>query len=92
MDVGRRVGSGIGSFGVDRFYVLLKGNGAVSSEGDEGAIILDVKFEPTSAVTRSLNKEDSLWYDELFRNEADRTVQAQRMLTSYTGEVVLAAR
>lgn len=96
LDVGRRVGSGIGSFGVDRFYVLLKGDGAVSSEGDDGAIILDVKFEPTSAVTRSLNEEDSLWYDELFRNEADRTVRAQRMLTSYTdpylGYIVLDGR
>jgi len=63
----------------------------VSSEDDDGAIILDVKFEPTSAVTRSLNEEDSLWYQNLFRNEADRTVQAQRMLTSYTGAVVIAS-
>lgn len=63
----------------------------MSSEDDDGAIILDVKFEPTSAVTRSLNEEDSLWYQNLFRNEADRTVQAQRMLTSYTGAVVLAS-
>ena len=63
----------------------------MSSEDDDGAIILDVKFEPTSAVTRSLNEEDSLWYQNLFRNEADRTVQAQRMLTSYTGAVVIAS-
>ena len=65
LDVAGRVGSGIGSFGVDRFYVLLK--------GDVRSVILDVKYEPVSAVMTILNEtypETKAWYDNLFNHEA----------------------
>ena len=83
LDVASRVGSGIGSFGVDRFYVLLK--------GDRGPVILDVKYEPTSAVMEILQTkapETKAWYDNLFNHEADRSAQGQRRLTSYTDPYV----
>jgi len=83
LDVARRVGSGVGSYGVDRFYVLLQGN--------IDPIILDVKYEPESAVSsilEELGEDEKAWYDTMFRNEADRTAQAQRRLTSYTDPYV----
>lgn len=83
LDVARRTGSGVGSFGVDRFYVLLKGYNT--------PIILDVKFEPESAIASILDEigpEEKAWYDTLFRNEADRAAKAQRSLTSYTDPYV----
>ncbi|KAL7533942.1 hypothetical protein ACHAXR_006862 [Thalassiosira sp. AJA248-18] len=92
LDVARRVGSGIGSFGVDRFYVLLKGEDMLLSEGQDGAsVILDVKYEPVSAVSRILDDVDPItqaWYQGMFRNEADRSAQGQRRLTSYTDPYV----
>lgn len=81
IDVARRVGSGVGSFGVDRFYVLLNGN-----DGKEGgsAIILDVKYEPWGAVSKILSASDAAWYKVMFPHEAARAVAAQRALTSFT--------
>ena len=65
LDVARRVGSGIGSFGVDRFYVLLAGEKRPVAADDDAydasdrakeedkqerrAVILDVKEEPSPA-------------------------------------------
>jgi len=95
LDVARRVGSGIGSYGVDRFYVLLKGEDAsltaVDDGGDHASVILDIKFEPKSAVSRVLEEVDQdtkAWYDVIFNNEADRSAQAQRHLTSFTDPFV----
>jgi uncharacterized protein (DUF2252 family) len=65
LDVAGRVGSGIGSFGVDRFYVLLR--------GDDRPVILDVKYEPVSAVTTILaemSPDKKAWYENLFNHEA----------------------
>ena len=79
LDIARRVGSGIGSYGVDRFYVLLKGTDT-SLGGDDG--------EPTSAVMETLDEDNKAWYNHMFQNEADRTAIAQRRLTSYTDPFV----
>ena len=79
MDVARRIGSGIGSYGVDRYYVLLHGN-----DGKDGAVILDVKYEPWGAVSKVLSPTDAAWYDVMFPHEAARAVSAQRALTSFT--------
>ena len=115
LDVAKRVGSGIGSYGVARYYVLLAGHDAydeldVASDPQEappkaddvqakrrddaqavvdenipGGIILDVKFEPnTSAVAAVLNEHDTAWYRNLFVHDAQRAIEAQRRLTSYT--------
>ena len=53
LDVARRVGSGVGSFGVGRYYVLLRGSPTEVDDDDleeGGAVILDVKYEPAPAV------------------------------------------
>ena len=93
LDVAARVGSGVGSYGVGRYYVLLAGDdGDESDESDEGgegspypkSVILDVKFEPEPAISTVLDRFDAAWYRTLFSNEAARAVSAQRRLTSYT--------
>ena len=95
LDVVRRIGSGVGSYGVDRFYVLLKGEDETLLEEDEdvlsSSVILDVKYEPKGAVTRTLEESDPeslAWYQHMFQNEADRTSEAQVALTSYTDPYV----
>lgn len=94
LDVAARTGSGIGSFGVARFYVLLKGKDGLLGKGNDGtAVILDVKFEPLSAVQRILDTNDMAWYDAMFSNAASQVAMGQRRLTSYvdpfTGWILL---
>lgn len=86
LDIAARLGSGVGSYGVDRYYILLQGtDGLLQENGEDGnAVILDVKFEPEPAVSRILDTDDAAWYDVMFPNEAARAVEAQRRLTSYT--------
>ena len=93
VDIARRLGSGVGSYGVDRFYVLLKGTDQLLDGGmgmDDSHVILDVKFEPVSAVTRTIlqDADASAWYATMFQSEADRVRQAQVQLTSYTDPYV----
>ena len=86
LDVAARVGSGVGSFGVDRYYVLLKGTDRLLRDHtpDGSSVILDVKYQPPGAVSWVLDSEDSAWYKTMFTNDAERVTQAQRSLTSYT--------
>jgi uncharacterized protein (DUF2252 family) len=86
IDTARRVRTGVGSFGVDRFYVLLKGKSFRNHTVEGHAVILDIKFEPDPAVVQVLNREDLAWYYYKFPNEAVRAVEAQRALTSYCDE------
>ena len=58
-------------------------------------MILDVKYEPTSAITRVLEAYDyeqtrqhRAWYRDMFQHEADRVAQAQIRLTSFTDPYV----
>ncbi|KAL7522792.1 hypothetical protein ACHAWX_007496 [Stephanocyclus meneghinianus] len=88
LDIARRVGSGVGSFGVDRFYVLLKGTDTSLDEDGDSSVILDIKYEPISAVSRILDENTRAWYAHMFFNEADRTAKAQRRLTSFTDPYV----
>ena len=95
LDVAARVGSGVGSYGVDRYYVLLKGeDGLLGEHGEDGtAVILDVKYEPSGAVSNVLTEDEIAWYNVLFAHDAQRAVEAQRRLTSYvdpfTGWIML---
>lgn len=85
MDVAARVGSGIGSFGVDRYYVLLQGKDSLlTGDADGSAVVLDVKYQPPGAVHDVLSHEDEAWYAHQFANDAARVVAAQSRLTSYT--------
>jgi uncharacterized protein (DUF2252 family) len=86
LDVAQRLFSGVGSFGVDRFYVLVKGTDKLlGKHGQDGAaVIFDVKLEPQGAVRQVLTEDEQAWYDVRFVNAAARAVEAQRRLTSYT--------
>ena len=86
LDVAARIGSGIGSFGVDRYYVMIQGrDGLLLDDGEDGsAVILDVKFQPKSAVANVLKPTDKAWYNVMFPNDAAQVVEAQKRLTSYT--------
>ena len=85
LDIAERLGSGIGSYGVDRYYVLLKGTDKLLEEDEDGAaVILDVKYQPPGAVHDVLSPEDEAWYSNMFANDAARVVAAQSRLTSYT--------
>lgn len=84
-DIAARLGSGIGSYGVDRYYVLLKGTDTLLEDDVDGAaVILDVKYQPPGAVHDVLSVEDEAWYAHMFANDAARVVAAQVRLTSYT--------
>uniref|UniRef100_A0A7S2XPS5 DUF2252 domain-containing protein n=1 Tax=Attheya septentrionalis TaxID=420275 RepID=A0A7S2XPS5_9STRA len=85
LDVAARIGSGVGSYGVDRYYILLKGEDGLLAEDEEDgtAVILDIKYEPQPAVSGVLDKDDVAWFANIFPNEAARAVEAQRRLTSY---------
>ena len=87
LDVARRVGSGVGSFGVGRYYVLLRGTPDDDDDDDDdedgGSVILDVKYEPEPAIAAVIGDDDRAWYEDLFAHEAARAVLGQRALTSY---------
>ena len=67
LDVAARVGSGVGSYGVGRYYVLLAGRNAQGvDESDEfeyedKGVILDVKFEPAPAALSVFSTYDTAW-------------------------------
>ena len=65
LDIAGRGGSGVGSFGVERYYILLNGvDGSLGEEGVDGsAVILDVKMEPDGAVRHVLSDDEKAWYD-----------------------------
>ena len=77
LDVAARVGSGVGSYGVARYYALLAARDAdgvdVYDSGSDDGVILDVKYEPAPAAAAVLNKYDTAWYSAMFdENHAQR--------------------
>eukprot|EP00978_Attheya_sp_CCMP212_P043006 scaffold272977_cov51-Attheya_sp.AAC.1 len=85
LDVVARLGSGVGSYGLDRYYILLNGqDGLLADDEEDGtAVILNIKYEPEPAVAGVLDNDHAAWFANLFPNEAARAVEAQRRLTSY---------
>jgi uncharacterized protein (DUF2252 family) len=83
-DVAERVNSGVGSFGVPRYYVLLAGHDDLVNQVAVDGVILDVKYTPAPAMRTVLSELDIGWYENLFYNDGQRAVDAQRALTSYT--------
>ena len=83
VDLAQRVDSGDGSFGVSRFYVLIKGPPAADGDGCQH-VILDVKQTPPPAMAAAIGGDDLAWWETIFINEGARAVEAQRRLTCYT--------
>ncbi len=84
LDVAARIGSGVGSFGVDRYYVLIRGENADEAPNELGPIILDVKYQPPGSFRQVITPSDAAWYDNRFIHSAARVTEAQRKLTAFT--------
>ena len=54
LDVAQRVGSGVGSYGVARYYVLINAKDAPGGGSEQRGIILDVKQETQAAIRQAL--------------------------------------
>jgi uncharacterized protein (DUF2252 family) len=67
IDVARRI-AGTGSLGIERYVILVRGRG-----GAEGNFLLDLKYEPSSALTPYVPLAQPKW-----KTEAERVVSVQR--------------
>lgn len=82
LDIATRVGSGDGSFGSMRLYLLITGGDRLKP--DVPNVILDLKLAPEPAMRHTLSKADLAWYNTLFLNEGSRVSLAQRALSTFT--------
>ncbi|KAL1520338.1 hypothetical protein AB1Y20_021928 [Prymnesium parvum] len=82
IDMATRVGSGDGSFGATRYYLLIAGGDKMRP--NEPNVILDVKLAPPPAMRKYVGLADAAWYSTLFHNEGSRVNLAQRALTTFT--------
>ena len=82
IDMAKRIGSGDGSFGAARYYLLIAGGDKMRP--NEPNVILDVKLTTEPAMKPQLSPADAAWYATLFHNEGSRANLAQRALTSFT--------
>lgn len=80
LDVASRVNTGVGSFGVDRYFVLV----SCGSCNEEGMVILDVKYQPPGSFRSVLSDYDDAWFDQHFAHDGSRVTEANRKLTAYT--------
>ncbi|MEM9895165.1 MAG: DUF2252 family protein [Bacteroidota bacterium] len=78
-DIARRIRSGTGSLGSDRFYVLLEGD--TTSPDDD--VIIDMKQQNKPPLYRHMNKTEKKEYDEVFPNEGERHARAYKALAEH---------
>lgn len=78
-DIARRLWSGTGSLGLDRFYVLLEGDRST----DDDDIILDVKALDKPPIYAHMSQIEQRAYGEVFRHEGERYVEAFTALTEH---------
>ncbi|ACK70348.1 conserved hypothetical protein [Gloeothece citriformis PCC 7424] len=78
----KRVGAGLGSLGVPRYYVLIEGK----SKAEDDDIILDVKLQSKPTAYEYLSLEDQENYDSHFKQDAERHAVAYRALTKHTDD------
>lgn len=69
LDVARRI-AGTGSLGIERFVILVRGDGA-----EDDPSLHDLRLEPGSALTPYVHLKQPTW-----RNEASRVVAVQRRM------------
>ena len=80
LDVAARLNTGVGSFGVDRFFVLI----SCRSCNEMGMVILDVKYQPPGSFRDVLSEPDRVWFDQYFPHAGSRVTEAHRKLTAFT--------
>jgi uncharacterized protein (DUF2252 family) len=80
-DIARRLNAGIGSLGMNRYYILIAGD----KDGDpDKCRILDVKYQSKPTAYTFLGDETQREYNDGFRNDAQRCMQAYQALTQHT--------
>lgn len=79
--VARRI-AGLGSLGVERYVVLVRGKGS-----PDGNYLLDLKHQPTPAIRPHLRLKQPRW-----RSEADRVVGVQRRVQAVSPAFLQAVR
>ncbi len=67
-DISRRVKSGTGSLGSDRYYILIEGD----TDAHDDDVILDVKEQGKPPLYRHMNKSEKEEYDRLYPHEGER--------------------
>lgn len=78
-DIARRLWSGTGSLGLDRFYVLLEGD----EDTDNDDIILDVKALDKPPLYYHMNSAEREEYDKTFLHEGEHHAEAFRALAEH---------
>ena len=78
-DITQRLLSGLGSFGVPRYYILLEGE----DDKVDDDIILDVKWQSAPTAYRFMDDEFKQNYDQSFDNEGQRYVKSYRDMIKY---------
>lgn len=78
-DIARRLWSGTGSLGLDRFYILLEGDDSTNDDD----IILDVKALDKPPIWEYMSKIEQNAYNEVFSHEGERYVEAFTALTEH---------
>lgn len=78
-DIARRMWSGTGSLGMDRFYILLEGDHTT----DDDDIILDVKALNKPPLYHHMSSSEQQAYNEVFDHEGQRYVEAFRSLAEH---------
>ena len=78
-DIAQRLLSGLGSFGVPRYYVLLEGE----DKKVDDDILLDVKWQSKPTAYGFMDEKFQQNYDENFVNEGQRFVQSYRDMIKY---------
>ncbi len=74
--IAQRLGAGIGSYGTDRYYILIEG----ASQSADDDRILDVKAQQTPTPYTFLGPGFQRRYDQWFPNDAARMITAYRAL------------
>ena len=78
-DIAKRIKSGTGSLGSERFYVLIEGD----TDALDDDVILDVKEQGKAPIYRHMSKEEQDEYDQIFPDDGERHALAFRALSEH---------
>ena len=79
--IARRLDAGTGSLGRSRYYVLIAGD---KEDDPDKCRILDIKYQSKPTAYTFLGDEAQREYNDRFRNDAQRCMQAYQALTQRT--------
>lgn len=74
--VTERLNAGLGSLGLERYYVLIEGESSSASDDR----ILDIKRQPRSTGAVFFDREERSWNDSRWSNDGERVIASQRAM------------